>query len=82
MRNLKNVLIAKEISVLACYAKLKSFFWETRPRVVPDKRKFWKTVSPLFFEKALHKEFTILINKKTISNNESLSKLAVFFTIF
>ena len=44
-------------------------------RVVSDNKNFWKTVSPLFSEKAFHKESVILNNKnKTISNNEELAE--------
>ena len=44
-------------------------------RVVSDNIKFWKTVGPLFSEKAFHKESIILNNNnKTISNNEELAE--------
>ena len=44
--------------------------------VVSDNRKFWKTVSPLFSEKAFHKESIILNNSnKTISNDEELAEI-------
>ena len=75
-RNLKGAFIAKEISVLACSAKLKDvFFGKIDHRVVSNDRKFWKTVGPLFSEKAFHKESIILNNSnKTISNNEELAE--------
>ena len=45
-------------------------------RVVFDNRKVWKTVGPLFSEKAFHKESIILNNNnKTVSNNEELVNL-------
>ena len=51
------------------------FFGKLDHRVVSDNRKFWKTVGPLFSEKAFHKESIILSNNnKTISNNEELAK--------
>ena len=51
------------------------FFGKLDHRVVSDNRKFWKTVGPLFSEKAFHKE-SIILNKtsKTISNNEELAE--------
>ena len=76
MRNLKGALIAKEIFVLACSARIKDvFFGKLDHRVVYDNRKFWKTIDPLFLEKAFHKESIILNNNnKTISNNEELAE--------
>ena len=76
MRNLKGALIAKEIFVLACSARIKDvFFGKLDHRVVSDNRKFWKTIDPLFLEKAFHKESIILNNNnKTISNNEELAE--------
>ena len=51
------------------------FFGKLGHRVVSDNRKFWKTVVPLFSEKAFHKESIILNNNnKTISNNEELAE--------
>ena len=41
-----------------------------------DNRTFWKTVGPLFLEKAFHKESIILNNKtKIISNDEELAEM-------
>ena len=51
------------------------FFGKLDHRVASDNRKFWKTVGPLFSEKAFHKESIILNNNnKTISNNEELAE--------
>ena len=51
------------------------FFGKLDHRVVFEKRKFLKTVGPLFSEKAFHKESIILNNhNKTISNNEELAE--------
>ena len=51
------------------------FFGKLDHRVVSDNRTFWKTVGPLFSEKAFHKESIILNNNnKTISNNEELAE--------
>ena len=73
-RNLKS-LIAKEISVLACSARIRRFFGKLDHRVVSDNITFWKTIGPLFSEKAFHKESIILNNNnKTISNNEELAE--------
>ena len=45
-------------------------------RVVSDNKIFWKTVGPLFLEKAFHKESIILNdNNKTINNNEELAEI-------
>ena len=54
-------------------------FWETRPeRAVSGNRKFWKTVSHLFSEKAFHKEsFTLNNNNKAIINDEELAEKLV-----
>ena len=62
--------------MLACSARIKDvFFGKLNHRVVSDNRKFWKTVGPLFSEKAFHKESITLINSnKTISNNEELAE--------
>ena len=51
------------------------FFGKLDHKVVSGNRKFWKTVGPLFLEKAYHKESIILNNKnKTSSNNEELAE--------
>ena len=53
----------------------RGFFAKLNHRVVSDNRKFWKTVGPLFSEKAFHKEsITLINNNKTISNNEELAE--------
>ena len=54
------------------------FFGKLDNRVVSDNRKFWKTVGPLFSEKAFHKAFYYNIlnnNSKAISNNEEVAKI-------
>ena len=52
------------------------FFGKLDHNVVYDNRKFWKTVGPLFSEKAFHKESIILNNNnKIISNNEELAEI-------
>ena len=52
------------------------FFGIIDHRVVYDNRKFWKTVGPVFSEKAFHKESIILNNNsKSVSNNEELTKI-------
>ena len=73
MTNLQDVfLIAKEICVLVCSAKLKDIFVvKLNRKVVSYNRKFWKTVRPLFSEKAFHKESIILNN----NNNEELAEI-------
>ena len=53
----------------------RGFFGKLNHRVVSDNRKFWKTVGPLFSEKAFHKEsITLINNNKIISNNEELAE--------
>ena len=34
----------------------REFFGNLNNKIVTDNRKFWKTISPLFFEKAFHRE--------------------------
>ena len=63
--------------MLACSTKLKDvFLGNLDHKVVSGNRKFWKTVHPLFSEKAFHKESIILNNNnKTITNNEELAEI-------
>ena len=50
-------------------------------KIVTDKRKFWKTISPLFSEKAFHREcITLKESNKTITNNVELAE--TFNTFF
>ena len=50
-------------------------FGKLNHKVVSDNRKFWKTVGPLFSEKAFHKESIIFNNNdKIISNDEELAE--------
>ena len=52
------------------------FFGKLDHNVVYDNRTFWKTVGPLFSEKAFHKESIILNNNnKIISNDEELAEI-------
>ena len=49
------------------------FFGKLEHKLVSDDKKFWKTVDPLFSEKAFHKQSIILNNNnKIISNDEEL----------
>ena len=51
------------------------FYGKLDHKVVSGNRKFWKTVGPLFSEKAFHKESIILNNNnKNSSNNEELAE--------
>ena len=43
----------------------RSYFSELDNRVLKDNRKFWKTVNPLFSEKACQKESITIISKDT-----------------
>ena len=52
------------------------FFGKLDHNIVYDNRKFWKTVGPLFSEKAFHKESIILNNNnKIISNDEEVAEI-------
>ena len=53
---------------------IRRFFGKLDHNAVYDNRKFWKTVVPLFSEKAFHKESIILNNNKIISNDEELAE--------
>ena len=57
-------------------------FGNLNNKIVTDKRKFWKTVSPLFSEKAFHREcITLKESNKTITNNVELAEtFNTFFT--
>ena len=55
----------------------RSYFSELDNRVLKDNRKFWKTVNPLFSEKAYQKESITIISKdteETITKNEELAE--------
>ena len=62
--------------MLACSIILKDVFGKLDHRVVFDNKEFWKTVGPLFSEKAFHKEcITLNDNNKAISNSEELAEI-------
>ena len=51
------------------------YFGNINHKIFTNKRKFWKTINPLFFEKAFHREcITLKESKKTIANNEKLAE--------
>ena len=57
------------------------YFGNLNNKIVIDNRKFWKTISPLFFKKAFHRECTTLKeSNKTIKNNVELAE--TFNTFF
>ena len=59
----------------------RDYFRNLNKKIATDNRKFWKTVSPLFFEKAFHREcITLKENNKTITNNQRLAE--TFNTFF
>ena len=50
-------------------------------KIFTDNRQFWKTISPLFSEKAFHREcITLIGSNETITNNEELAE--TFNTFF
>ena len=50
-------------------------------KIVTDNRKFWKTISPPFSEKAFHRQcITLKESNKTVTNNEELAE--TFNTFF
>ena len=59
----------------------RDYFGNLNNTIVANNRKFWKTVSPLFSEKAFHREcITLKESNKTITNNVELAE--AFNTFF
>ena len=59
----------------------RDYFGNLNNKIVTDNRKFWKTISPLFSEKAFHREcITLKERNKTITNNVELAE--TFNTFF
>ena len=59
----------------------RDYFGNLNNKIVTDNRKFWKTISPLFSEKAFHREcITLKESNKTITNNVELAE--TFNTFF
>ena len=59
----------------------RGYFKPLNNKVASDNRKFWQTISPLFSEKAFHKETIILKDSnRTITNNHELAE--TFNTFF
>ena len=59
----------------------RDYFGKLNNKIVTDNRKFWKTISPLFSEKAFHREcITLKESNKTITNNVELAE--TFNTFF
>ena len=59
----------------------RDYFGNLNNKIVTDNLKFWKTISPLFSEKAFHREcITLKESNKTITNNAELA--ATFNTFF
>ena len=55
----------------------RNYFAELDNKILKDNRKFWKTVNPLFSEKAYQKESITIISKdteETITENEELAE--------
>ena len=59
----------------------RKYFGNLNNKIVTDNRIFWKTVSPLFSEKAFHREcVTLKESNETITNNAELAE--TFNTFF
>ena len=59
----------------------RDYFGNLNNKFVTDDGKFWETVSPLFSEKAFHKEcITLKESNETITNKEELAE--TFNTLF
>ena len=57
------------------------YFGNLINKIVPNNRKFWKTLRPLFSEKAFHREcITLKESFKTVTNNAELAE--TFNTFF
>ena len=53
----------------------RDYFGNLHNKIVTNNRNFWKTISPLFSEKAFHREcITLKESSKTITNNEKLAE--------
>ena len=55
----------------------RNYFAELDNRILKDKRKFWKTVNPLFSEEPYQKEFMTVISKdmeEPITKNKELAE--------
>ena len=49
----------------------RDYFGNLHKKIVTNNRNFWKTISPLFSEKAFHREcITLKESSKTTTNNE------------
>ena len=53
---------------------MRNYFRQLNTNTVSDSRTFWKTVSPLFSEKAFHSESIALKEKNEIVTSETLNK--------
>ena len=59
----------------------RDYFGNINHKIFTNKRKFWKTVTPLLSGKAFHRKcVTLKESKKTIANNEKLAE--TFNTFF
>ena len=59
----------------------RDYFGNLNNKIVNNNRTFWKSISPLFSEKAFHREcITLKESKKTIANNSELAEM--FNTFF
>ena len=76
-------LYIKQRNICVSFLRInkRDYFGNLNNKIVTDNRKFWKTISPLFSEKAFHREcITLKESNKTITNNVELAK--TFNTFF
>ena len=71
----------RSLCVIILRKNKRDYFGNLNNKIVTDKRKFWKTIGPLFFEKAFHGEcITLKESNKTITNNAEIAE--TFNTFF
>ena len=60
----------------------RDYFKQLNNKVIPDNKKFWQTIAPLFLEKAFRKETIILkgSNRKITNNHELSETFNIFFS--
>ena len=64
----------KDLCVSLLRRTMRNYFRQLNTNTVSDSRTFWKTVSPLFSEKAFHSESIALKENNEIVTSETLTK--------
>ena len=73
-RTKKVSIINKEFYARVFFVKIREAI--SQNKIVTDNRKFWKTLTPLFSEKAFHREcITVKESNKIIANNVKLDEM-------